>query len=240
MQPFNISEYIAHLSIDCVIFGYQENELKVLISQFKYGANLWGLPGGYIKKVESIEAAAERILKERTNLDDIYLEQFRVFGGENRILKSDFKDQIKNGLHKFAPQYYSNEVLEWMTDRFVCIGFYALVDLEKVTPQNGFFEDCLEWRNFKELPKMTHDHNIIVSQALEALRKDLDEKLIAFNLLPETFIMKDVKQLYEAVYNKSFPMNNFQKKILSMNVLERLGKQFSGAQNRAPYMYKVK
>lgn len=240
MQKLDIESFIAHLSIDCVIFGYQNKALKVLISKYKYGKDLWGLPGGYILKTESIDQAAGRILKERTNLDNVFLEQFRVFGGENRIVGSEFRDILKSELAKFDAYHFDAKTIDWITSRFVCIGYYALVEINKVHTQTGALEACLEWRNINELPKMTHDHNEIVTYALEALRQNLDRKLIGFNLLPDTFTMKQVKSLYEAVYDTSFRMNNFQKKMLELNVLERLGKKFSGAQNRAPYLYRFK
>jgi ADP-ribose pyrophosphatase YjhB (NUDIX family) len=238
MNKFGIENYIANLSIDCVIFGYADKELKVLISKFKYGEELWGLPGGYILKTEGIDTAASRILKERTALEDIYLEQFRVFGNENRIINSDYKEIMKAELQKFDAQRFDEETLEFMTSRFVCIGYYALVDIHKVSPQTGEFEDCLEWCNIKNIPEMTYDHNEIFSFALDALRQNLDKKLIGFNLLPETFTMREVQELYEAVYDRPFAMNNFQKKILDLNVLERLEKKFTGTANKAPYLYR--
>ena len=85
---------------------------------------------------------------------------------------------------------------------------------------------------------MIMDHNLMVDRALETLRRNLDEKLIGFNLLPETFTMRELQELYEAVYNKPFARNNFQKKILDLNVLERLEKKFTGAANKAPYLYR--
>jgi hypothetical protein len=110
----------------------------------------------------------------------------------------------------------------------------------KVHPQNGEFDDYLEWRSIDDIPKMVYDHNQILQHALEALRQNFDSKLIGFNLLPETFTMKELQELYEAVYNKPFAINNFQKKMLDLNVLERLEKKFTGAQHKAPYLYKFK
>jgi len=240
MKKFSTEDYIAHLSIDCVIFGYEHGSLKVLICKFKYGKNLWGLPGGYIMKKESIDRAAARILKERTALDKIYLEQFRVFGDEDRIVKSDSKQMMKTELNKFDKQVFDTKTTKWITSRFVCIGYYALVDINNVKPQTGEFEERLEWRNVNDIPKMTYDHNDIVRYALEALRLNLDQKLIGFSLLPETFTMKEVQELYEAVYDKPFARNNFQKKILDLNVLDRLEKKFTGAQNKAPFLYRFK
>jgi ADP-ribose pyrophosphatase YjhB (NUDIX family) len=240
MKKFGIENYISHLSIDCVIFGYTDKTLKVLICKFKYGKGLWGLPGGYVQKTEGIDKAAGRILKERTALDKLYLEQFRVFGDENRIVHSGSKQMMKSELNKFDKKRFDAETTKWMTSRFVCIGYYALVDINKVSPQTGEFEERLEWRSIKDIPKMTYDHNEIVSYGLEALRQHLDQKLIGFNLLPETFTMKEVQELYEAVYDKPFARNNFQKKILDLNVLERLEKKFTGAANKAPFLYRFK
>lgn len=231
-----IENLIAHLSIDCVIFGYADKELKVLISKHKFGQRSWVLPGGYIGKTEGIAAAAARILKERTNLDNIYLEQFRVFGHENRIV-GEASNQL---LQSEITQTHGKENAEWMTARFVCIGYYALVDIHKVDPQNGEFDEYLEWRSISDIPPMIHDHNEILDGALEALRLNLDKKLIGFNLLPETFTMRELQELYEAVYDKPFAMNNFQKKMLELNVLERLEKKFTGAQNKAPYLYRFR
>jgi 8-oxo-dGTP diphosphatase len=236
MKRLDIENYIPHLSIDCVIFGYEAKTLKVLISKHKLGQGSWVLPGGYIRKTESIDAAAGRILKERTDLENIFLEQFRVFGNEQRILNSSNRAIIQSELNQAVGQ----EVANWMTSRFVCIGYYALVDIRKVNPQNGQLDEYLEWRSINEIPEMIHDHNEILQCGLETLRQHLDQKLIGFNLLPETFTMKEIQELYEAVYDKPFAMNNFQKKMLDSCVLERLEKKFTGAQNKAPYLYKFK
>lgn len=240
MKKLGDDNYISHLSIDCVIFGYQDKELKVLISKFKFGRGSWSLPGGYILKTESIDKAAGRILKERTGLENIYLEQFRVFGDENRIVHSRYKEIIKSELRSFDEQRFDSIVIDWLTSRFVCIGYYALVDISKVNPQNGEFDEYLEWRSVKDVPEMIHDHREILTVALEALRQNLDQKLIGFNLLPDTFTMREIQELYEAVYNRPFVITNFQKKILDLNVLERLEKKFTGAANKAPYLYRFK
>ncbi|QMW07062.1 NUDIX hydrolase [Spirosoma foliorum] len=240
MKKLGNDDYISHLSIDCVIFGYQDKELKVLISKFKFGAGSWSLPGGYVLKTEGIDKAARRILEERTGLKNIYLEQFRVFGDENRIVNSPYKATIKSELRKFDEHRFDSTAIDWLTSRFVCIGYYALVDINKVNPQAGEFDEYLEWRSVKGIPEMIHDHGEILTVALDALRQNLDQKLIGFNLLPETFTMREVQELYEAVYNRPFVITNFQKKILDLNVLERLEKKYTGAANKAPYLYRFK
>ncbi len=238
MDKFGIENYLPHLSIDCVIFGYKNKALKVLLSKLKYGQGRWALPGGYILKTEGIDAAASRILRDWTGLADIYLEQFRVFGEAGRITDSSHREVVESVLPKHDPERYDAETIAWMTSRFVCIGYYALVDINQVHPRSGEFDEYLDWRNVDDLPKMTYDHADIIASALASLRQSLDQKLIGFNLLPETFTMKEVQELYEAVYDKPFPMNNFQKKILDLGILERLEKKFTGAANKAPYLYR--
>jgi len=98
--------------------------------------------------------------------------------------------------------------------RFVCIGYYALVDINKVNPQIGEFEERIEWRDIKDIPKMTYDHNEIVSYALEALRLNLDQKILGFNLLPQTFNHERGSGTIRSCYDKPFARNNFQKKSL--------------------------
>lgn len=240
MKLFDEVNYIHQLSIDCVIFGYREKELKVLVPKVNIEIPLWTLPGGFIKQQESIDEAAKRILEERTGLKDIYLEQYRVFGEPTRI-----NLEISENLTKLRNEIVENGMLDdsdinWLSRRFVSIGYYALIDINKVNPQKGIFDESVEWYNVKDLPTMIMDHNEMVSYALETLRQNLDQKLIGFNLLPETFTMKEVQELYEAIYDKPFARNNFQKKILDLNVLERLEKKFTGAANKAPYLYRFR
>lgn len=240
MKIFDKNDFIQQLSVDCVIFGYDNSELKVLVPKLSLKQAHWCLPGGFIMQEESIDHAARRILEERTGLKDIFLQQFRVFGGlerSNHLMLESLKmleEELKNkGILETLD-------LDWLYKRFVSIGYYALVDINKVVPQKTDFHESIAWYNIRELPRLIIDHNEMVNYALAALRQNLDEKLIGFNLLPETFTMRDVLELYEAVYDKRFAPNNFQKKILDLNVLERLEKKFTGAANKAPYLYRFK
>ncbi len=235
MNIFNEINYIPQLSVDCVIFGYEQQKLKVLVCKMVLGENIYTLPGGFIRQNQSIDEAAKQILKERTSLQNIFLEQFRVFGASQRTNET-VVEILKNQEH--LPQILENK--NWFTKRFVSIGFYALVDINKIEPKTGEFDEAVDWYDVKSLPEMIIDHNEMVAFALETLRQNLDQKLIGFNLLPETFTMREVQELYEAVYDKPFARNNFQKKILDLNVLERLEKKFTGAANKAPYLYRFK
>lgn len=236
MKHFLIEQYIANLSIDCVIFGYEKGELKVLLGKVKALEDVWNLPGGHIMKSESVDTAAARILQERTQLKDLYLKQFKVFGHEQRILDSPYRELIRADL----ATKYDQASVDWITNRFVSVGYYALVDISKVQVQHGEIDAYFEWCPIHQIPNMMHDHKEILEEALLALRQNFDQDFIAHNLLPETFTMKDLQKVYEVVFERSFPMNNFQKKILDLNMLERLEKKFTGAQHKAPYVYQIR
>ncbi len=233
-----VEKYLPQLSIDCVVFGYKEAKLKVLVAQVDLAAEVWTLPGGFIMLDEHIDHAANRILFERTGLSKLYLEQFRVFGHQQRINKV-----VEEKISEIYPLKVSSELSamqSWFSKRFVSIGYYALVDINKVSLKNGEFDKNVDWYDLSQLPSMILDHNEMVDYALSTLRSKLDEQLIGFNLLPETFTMKDLQELYEAIYDKPFARNNFQKKMLELNVLERLEKKYTGAANKAPYLYRFK
>jgi len=228
--------YIAQLSIDCVIFGYQDSTLKVLISKLIFEGNFFSLPSGFIHQEEDIDQAAKRILEERTQLTNVYLQQFHVFGSADRHNKSFMLELLAQNPVLIGPQ----EEFDWFVRRFVSIGYYALVDINKVSPQCSYLDEKLEWMPVNQLPHLVLDGSDIISKALDALRNQFDDHLVGYNLLPDTFTMKELQQLYETVFDKPFRRNNFQKMILDMNIVERLEKQFTGAANKAPYLYKFK
>lgn len=232
--------YIQQLSIDCVIFGYRERQLNVLVPKLDFRGNFWALPGGFIHQPESIDQAARRILEDRTGIRDIYLEQFRVFGDAERSNRLFLEQMIQLNADKLGDKRFNRKELEWITRRFVSIGYYALVDINKVVPRKNEIDESIDWYPIQQLPALIMDHNEIVTQALDALRLHLDQRLIVFNLLPETFTMKEVQERYEAIFEKPFARNNFQKMILDLNVLERLEKKFTGAANKAPYLYRFR
>jgi hypothetical protein len=168
------------------------------------------------------------------------LEQFRVFGKASRNSMEFLDRLIELNPEKLGEKRHKQQEYDWFTQRFISIGYYALVDISKVVPQKNTLDESIEWYALHELPVMIMDHRQIVEAALQALRSDLDEKQNAFNLLPETFTMKEVQELYETIFDKPFVRTNFQKMILDLDVLERLEKKFTGAANKAPYLYKFK
>jgi len=238
MKSYNPESFIQQLSIDCVIFGYSNRQLKVLVSKLDFKGDFWVLPSGFILKEEGIDQAAHRILQERTGLNDIFLEQYKVFGDVPRNIMAIVGEIRALNPKKFEDSSVRDIDMEWLTKRFISIGYYALVDINKVVPKLMEIDQSIDWYDIDDLPSMIGDLNYQVTKALEALRLNLDSKLLGFNLLPETFTMKELQHLYETVYDRPFRRNNFQKKMLDLGVLERLEKKYTGASNKAPYLYR--
>jgi 8-oxo-dGTP diphosphatase len=231
-QELNVTGegYLPGLAIDAVIFGFHENELKVLLLTYK-NTGFFALPGGFIHENEDVNEAARRVLFHRTGLKDIFLEQFYTFGDRSRHDVEPLKAIM--GAHGFIPSHD-----HWLLGRFVSIGYYALVDFTKVNPAPDSISDSCDWFNLTDLPSLMQDHGHIISKALDTLRLNLDHKLIGFNLLPEIFTMGDLQSLYETILNKKMIRAAFQRKMLSMGVLERVAKKWTGGAHKAPYLYK--
>ena len=222
--------YMAGVSVDTVIFGFHNDKLKALMLRFG-NTPYFVLPGGYIMKEENLDDAALRILQERTGLKNIYLEQFYTSGNTSRSRE----DVVKELMQKMIGVIPNSN---WFNQRFVSVCYYALIDDTKVNPVVENFFTEIKWFDVNKLPKTLYDHDMVINKALKRLQADLDEKLVAFNLMSETFTMAQLQKLYEAVYQKKFVRTNFQRKILSLNVLERLEKQYSGKSHKAPYLYR--
>jgi 8-oxo-dGTP diphosphatase len=231
--------YIQQVAISCVIFGYQHHKLKVLISKLQLKGDFWNIPSGFVYQDEDIDDAAQRIIQERTGIQDAYLEQFQVLGKANRNNKAFLDRLIELNPEKLGENQRKQKEYDWYTRRSISIGYYAVVDISKVIPQKHDIDELIAWYDIDALPPLIMDHNEIVAKAVDFLRTSLDSKGNVFHLLPETFTMKEVQELYEDLLDKQFARNNFQKKILEMNVLERLEKKFTGAANKAPFLYRL-
>lgn len=231
--------FLNHVSIECVIFGYENNQIKILISKLKYKGDFYSLPAGFIYLEEDCEDAAKRILVERTAISKIHMEQFKIFGKADRKNKAFF-DKLIELNYPDEDRKKNDPIYKWVTNRFISIGFYALVNIQEVKPQITEIDESFEWYTIDEIPNMIMDHNEIIKSAYQSLKENIDITLSAFKLLPEKFTIAEVQEIYETIFEKTFIRTNFQKKILDKNVLERLEKKFTGAQNKAPYLYKFK
>ncbi|MFZ5973138.1 MAG: NUDIX hydrolase [Bacteroidota bacterium] len=215
--------YLRHVSVDGVIFGFHENELKVLLLKWKNNGP-WCLPGGFVRREESLQKAATRILHERTGLHDIFLQQFHTFGEPDREKK---KTQIN-----------SNMAGSWLMERFVTVGYYALVEYSKVKPAPDMLSDECRWWDIQSVPALVYDHNDILNHALAALRQSLNDHPIGYSLLPEKFTMPELQRLYETILGRPIDRRNFQKKMLGLDILVRLKERKTGGAHKAPYLYR--
>lgn len=228
MNKFNQENLLSHISLDCVVFGFHANQLKVLLVHMKYSGE-WALPGGFVQTNESLETAANRALQERTGLSDIFLKQFGVFSNPNR--------SVWNPAVRDLEVLGDKKNLSWFNQRFISVGFYALVEFSKVNPQPDAFSDKCEWKSLDEIGELMMDHNRILEKALKILRSQLSFQPIGYNLLPAQFTMPELQKLYETILGKNLDRRNFQRKILSYKILNKLGERKEGQANKAPFLY---
>ncbi|CAN5894467.1 NUDIX domain-containing protein [soil metagenome] len=219
------SPLIPQLTLDCVVLGFHRDQLRVLLLRWK-GTQEWSLPGGPVNQAESVDGAAYRILKERTGLEQIFLQQFHVFGEVVRYDRQKIQEKLK---HLIDPD-------KWY-QRAVSLGYYALVDYSKVQPSPDEFTDECAWWNLKELPELLFDHIHIIEEAKKALRLQLSWAPIGNKLLPNKFTLPELQRLYETILGRTLDPRNFQRKMLSMDILDRLPERRKGGAHKSPYLY---
>jgi len=205
LDYFNIA-----ISVDCVIFGYENKELKVLLikSDLEEFEGLYSLLGDLIKPDEDLDMASYRILKARTGMQDLYLEQVHAFGTLDR--------------HP--------------SGRVITIAYYSLINIKHHKLQLSHNE--LHWHSVRDIRKLAFDHKLILDICLQRLRQQVMENPVIFNLLPEKFSLRELQELYESILGLELDRRNFRKKIsvkdwlvdleeMEMNVPHRPGKLYS-------------
>ena len=225
-------EHLSHLSIDCVIFGYHEKQLKIICTRIG-GMKGWLLPGGFIRKTEDIDDAASRILAERTGVTDLYLNQFRVFGKPGRNWKNTEELATLKQLKRT-----NAKMLKWISERFVTIGYYALTEYSTVTPQPGLFDSECGWFDVYNLPPLLLDHKEIFQEAFKTLQHRLHHEPIGLNLLSEKFTLPELQALYETILEKKLDQRNFTKKLVYLDLIRKLNEKKYIGGHRSPTLYK--
>ncbi|MDA3930976.1 MAG: NUDIX domain-containing protein [Prolixibacteraceae bacterium] len=207
----NFENTIEGLSIDTVIFGFEDNELKVLLFKRIEDKNNdnWAIPGGFIQYNEDIDSAADRILKERTGVS-VYMRQLHAFGKINR-----FPDR-----------------------RIVTIAYFALIKPGNYHLTLADDITDIQWKNIYELPPLCFDHSEIIKSALKILRIRIRIEPIGFNLLPNEFPLYSLQVLYESILNAKFDKSNFRRKILRMKLLISLDAKQESVAHRSARLYK--
>jgi 8-oxo-dGTP diphosphatase len=220
---------LPHLSVDCTVFGFEAGALKILLLRWKH-LDGWSLPGGHVRRDESLDCAAQRVLRERTGLDRIYLQQFHAFGGTDRgesVLR-----ELASAMGAPMPADH------WMAERVVSIGYLALVNFAEATPTPDELSVECQWRDVRDIPPLLFDHADIVAAALRTLRAQAGYLPLGLNLLPEKFTMPELQRLHEAVLGVPLDRRNFQKRMLDLGFVERLPERKTGGAHRAPYLYR--
>ena len=230
IHSFNPEDYMSGLSVDNVIFGFHNNQLRVLLLE-SINRKDWMLPGGFILKTESVDEASARVLFDRTGLRKVYLQQFEVFGDTNRS-QQNFSGNIGKVLG------LPDDLPAWLRQRFITIGYYALVEFDKVKPHPDELSSACVWHEIDRLPPMIYDHKEIVRRALLAMRQHLNYQPIGYNLLPAEFTLKSLQTIYETILNRKLDRANFNRKMLSLGILEKGSKLYTGAAHKAPYLYR--
>ena len=218
------------LAVDAVIFGFHERQLKVLLLEYK-STGLFALPGGFVGEQENLNDAAVRVVNNRTGLHNIFLEQFYTFGDYSRYDPTPMR-AIMQARNSNIPEDH------WLLRRFITVGYYALVDFTQAIPTPDEISDSCRWYDLNALPKLIQDHALIIQKALETLQVSLDQKLTGFNLLPEQFTMGELQSVYETIQNKQLIRAAFQRKMLSLGILELVAKKMTGKAHKAPYLYR--
>lgn len=193
-----ITEYKVHdkilIAVDCIIFGFDGKDLKALLIKrnFKPGFGNWSLMGGFIRKEESVDEGAARILEDLTGLTNIYMEQLYCYG----------------------------EVDRDPGGRVVSIAYFALIKINGSPVLME--ENNAQWFDVREIPEMIFDHTKMIMMAKERLRQNAARRPIGFELLPEKFTLPQLQNLYEAIYEITFDKRNFSRKILALHILKKL------------------
>jgi len=201
------------VAVDCIIFGYDilEKEIKLLLFKriVEPAKGRWSLAGGFVEPDESLDEAASRILRKLTGLESVYMKQSFAYGETDRD----------------------------PGDRVISVAYFALItirDIKKeLAEQNG-----VSWRSLSKLSDLIFDHPLMVKRALTDLQNQIKIRPVGFELLPEKFTLVQLQDLYEAIYQRKVDKRNFRKKILSMEILEKLDEKERETSKKGAYYYK--
>jgi ADP-ribose pyrophosphatase YjhB (NUDIX family) len=205
-------EYDHHLvALDCIIFGFDEGKLKLLLLKRKFepAKGEWSLMGGFLGKSESLDDAACRILNQLTGLSNIYMKQLSAFGDVDRDPGA----------------------------RTISVAYYALI---KINENDRLLAEAhgAEWISINKLPVLIFDHSKMVEKALEALRRRTSREPIGFELLPDKFTLPQLQSLYESICGEQLDKRNFRKQILVTGLLVKLDEKDKESSKKGAFLYK--
>jgi ADP-ribose pyrophosphatase YjhB (NUDIX family) len=200
-----------HVALDCIIFGFDRGELKLLIHKrrFEPAKGQWSLFGGFLQEDESLGNAANRILHELTGLENIYMEELQSYGDMERD----------------------------PAGRVISVAYFALIPAHSYADEYSR-QYGATWVSLKDLPKLIMDHNSMVEKGLRRLKRRAATQPIGFELLPKEFTIPQLQALYEAIYQSQLDKRNFRKKILSMDLLIKLEEKDKSSSRKGAYLYR--
>ena len=200
-----------YVATDCIIFGFHAGELKLLLFRRRVEPlkGEWSLIGSFVRLDEDLELAGKRVLKDSTGLDNVFMNQLKTYGKKDR-----------------DPGY-----------RCISVAQYALVRI------NDYDEELVEehgahWFKINDLPELILDHSEMIRDALQQLKLNARYKPIGFELLPEKFTIPQLQSLYEAIYQRELDARNFRKKLLLLDILEKLNEKDKSTSKRGAFLYK--
>lgn len=208
----NLKQTELSVTVDCVVFGLDDEELKILLIQrdIEPYKDEWALPGGFVRANESIEETAIRELKEETGVEKIFLEQLYTFGDVGRDPRG----------------------------RVITVAYYALVNINEHDLKATTDAKNVAWFSIDDIPNLAFDHKRIFNVALQRLKGKVKYEPIGFELLPTKFTLSQLQNLYEKILEQQLDKRNFRKKILSMGLLIELNEIQKDVSHRAARLYK--
>jgi 8-oxo-dGTP diphosphatase len=200
-----------YVAVDCIIFGFLDNQLKILLltRDFEPGMGKSSLIGGFVGEEESLDDAAARILSDLTGLENVFLEQLYTHG----------------------------EIDRDPGERVISVSYYALLKMQDLD-HDHVEKHGARWCNVGECKQLIFDHNEMVENALSRLRRRSKNQPIGFELLPRKFTIPQLQMLYEAIYQKKLDNRNFRKKLLAMDILEKLETKDKSTSKKGAYLYR--
>ncbi|MBB3187938.1 NUDIX hydrolase [Microbacter margulisiae] len=200
-----------YVAVDCIIFGFHEDELKLLLIRRRFDPCIGelSLMGGFLNKGESIDAAAERVLQELTGLENVFMEQIGIFG----------------------------EVDRDPGERVLSAAYYALINSDDYNKELADSHNAV-WVPMNDIPALIFDHNIMVMMAWKQLKRKAAVEPIGFNLLPQYFTLPQLQSLYEAILGETLDKRNFRKKVLAMDIFEKTEEKDKSNSKRGAFYYR--
>ncbi|HJX72224.1 MAG TPA: NUDIX domain-containing protein [Bacteroidales bacterium] len=211
MTPYYTESHKHLIAIDCIIFGFDEGELKILLHRRKFEPEKgkWSLMGGFLQPDEGIDNAARRILQGCSGLSNLFMEQLLTFG----------------------------EIDRDPGERVVSVAYFALIRIEDYNKELNL-ETTAQWWPISKKPVLIFDHDEMVERALERLQIRSKNRPIGFELLPRKFTVPQLQSLYEAINRRMLDKRNFRKKILSMNLIRKLDEKEKKTSKKGAFLYR--